>query len=264
MIDRLRAGEQRSSHRILLVDDHALIRDSLRMILESEPDCVVAAEAPRGQEAIERLEEIPVDLVIMDIAMPGRDGIETTARLVETFAHTPVLMCSTYTSTIYTRLSAAAGAVGYCAKVDGREHLLLGVRAALAGRRYTSPSALPRPAGGPGLNALGHRLTSRQMEVLELIALSQTSKQIAKALELSPKTIDTHRTALMRNLGAHDVTALVRYAIRLGLVSADDDGPPCSFRRPAKRPQPTPQQRGASPDSSPRVNEYGRLAGRNG
>lgn len=198
--------------RLVLVDDHALVRSGVRTLLESQPDLEVAAEAAHGREALDLLEDRAADLVVMDISMPVLDGLQATAALRERSPDLRVLMLTMHATEPYLKRALAAGARGYCVKTAPSSELLGAIQVVLRGERYVSPR-IPVVEGSPD------RLTRRQMQTLELIALSYTTKEIAKELGISVKTVESHRTALMRQLDLHDLAGLVRYAIRMGVVS---------------------------------------------
>ena len=207
----------------MLVDDHSLVRAGVRALLERGSEWDVVAEASNGREALERLTGTPVDLVLMDISMPVLDGIETTARLREEHPRLPVLMLSMHADQTHVRRALEAGATGYCVKEAGPDDLLVGLHTVIRGDSYVTP-ALARALtvdGPPDKYTAG--LTGRQRQILELIALGNTSKEIAKGLGISVKTVESHRTALMRFLGIHALAGLVRYAIRIGLVTAFEE-----------------------------------------
>ena len=206
----------------MLVDDHALVRSGLRLILEREGEFSVVAEAANGREACERASATALDGVVMDITMPVLDGIEATRMLRASHPRLPVLMLSMHATQIHVRRALDAGANGYCLKEAGHEDLQAGLRAVLRGETYLSP-ALSHPSSATPVDRYTAGLTPRQRQVLELIALGHTSKEIARRLSISIKTVESHRTALMRFLNIHDLAGLVRYAIRIGLVSAVDD-----------------------------------------
>lgn len=223
-----------SRRRVLLVDDHSLVRSGVRLLLERENEFAVAAEAGNGLHANQILAERPVDLVVMDITMPVLDGIDATLQLRERFPHLPVLMLSMHSDQVHVRRALDAGASGYCSKDGGHEDLLAGMRAVLRGDPYMSPALAQAMAStGAALDKYTAGLTSRQRQILELIALGDTSKEIGKRLGISIKTVESHRTALMRFLRIHDLAGLVRYAIRIGLVRADDEPRPMTAPQPS-------------------------------
>lgn len=216
-----------SQRRVLLVDDHSLVRAGVRLLLERENEFSVVSEASNGLHANQLLAEHPVDLVVMDITMPVLDGIDAVTQLRTTHPQLPVLMLSMHADQVHVRRAFDAGASGYCSKEGGHEDLLAGMRAVLRGERYMSAGLeQSMAAAGAALDKYTAGLTSRQRQILELIALGDTSKEIGKRLGISIKTVESHRTALMRSLRIHDLAGLVRYAIRIGLVRADDEPRP--------------------------------------
>lgn len=198
--------------RLLLVDDHALVRSGVRAVLETQPGFEVVAEAAHGREALDILTDRPCDVVVMDVSMPVLDGLEATAALRERWPETRVLMLTMHGTETYLKRALDAGARGFSVKTAPSGELIAAIELVLKGERFVSPRVL---ATGIGQD----RLTRRQMQTLELIALSYTTKDISKELGISVKTVESHRTALMRHLDLHDLAALVRYAIRMGLVS---------------------------------------------
>lgn len=198
--------------RLLLVDDHALVRSGVRRLLEAHPGFEVVAEAAHGKEALDLLADRPVDLVVMDISMPVQDGLETTAALRERAPGIPVVMLTMHATEPYLKRALEAGARGFCVKTAPSTELIGAIQQVIRGERYVSPR-IPVVDGSPD------RLTRRQLQTLELIALSFTTKEIAKELGISVKTVESHRTALMRQLDLHDLAGLVRHAIRMGVVT---------------------------------------------
>lgn len=198
--------------RLLLVDDHALVRSGVRRLLEAHPGFEVVAEAAHGKEALDLLADRPVDLVVMDISMPVQDGLETTAALRERAPGIPVVMLTMHATEPYLKRALEAGARGFCVKTAPSAELTGAIQQVIRGERYVS-ARIPVVDGSPD------RLTRRQLQTLELIALSFTTKEIAKELGISVKTVESHRTALMRQLDLHDLAGLVRYAIRMGVVT---------------------------------------------
>jgi DNA-binding NarL/FixJ family response regulator len=212
--------------RVLLADDHALVRAGLRKLLESLPDIEVAGEADDGQAVLLLAEQLRPNLVLMDIAMPGLNGLEAAARLTKAHPQTRVLILSMYQNEDYVRQALRAGAAGYLLKDAAPVELELAIKAVLRGETYLSP-AVSKGVVSDYVRRLrdeetpGEALTPRQREVLQLIAEGRTTKQIARRLDLSVKTVETHRTQLMKQLDLHDVAGLVRYAIRTGLISSE-------------------------------------------
>jgi DNA-binding NarL/FixJ family response regulator len=212
--------------RVLLADDHALVRAGFRALLQSIPDMQVVAEASDGYEALRLVAEHQPSVVLMDIAMPGLNGLEAAARLAREFPHVRVIILSMHLSEEYVLQALHAGAAGYLLKDADAAELELALRAIVRGEVYLSPAVSKqvvadyiRRTGGESTSLEG--LTPRQREVLQLIAEGHTTKEIAQRLDVSVKTVDTHRTQLMERLDIHDVAGLVRYAIRMGLVNPD-------------------------------------------
>jgi len=215
-----------TSMRVVLADDHTLFRAGLRALLEKLPDVQVVAEARDGYEAVHMMETHHTDLVLMDIAMPGLNGLEATRRLVKAFPAIRVLILSMHRSEEYVWQALRAGAVGYLLKDAELAELALALTAVTRGETYLSPPISKhlireyvQRVGGEGTTL--ERLTPRQREILQLIAEGYTTKAIAQRLGLGVKTVETHRTQMMERLGIHDIAGLVRYAIRMGMVLPD-------------------------------------------
>lgn len=214
------------SIRILLADDHALVRAGLRALLENMTDVVVVAEASNGREALEVIRSLQPDIALMDIEMPELNGVEATLRLSQDLARTKVIVLSMHEQETYVRNALRAGASGYLLKGSLPTELELAIRAVHRGERYLSPRISGRvidgyvSEAGPGAADPLERLTSRQREVLQLVAEGHSTKDIAVRLNLSVKTVETHRADIMTRLDIHDVPGLVRLAVRAGLVNA--------------------------------------------
>lgn len=212
---------------ILLADDHTLVREGIRALVEKLPDVTVIGEAMDGREALRLVREHQPDLVLMDIAMPGLNGLEATVRLTKEFPDVKVIILSMYANEEYVREAISAGAAGYLAKRSAAAELEHAISAVARGERYFSPLVSEHitrdPAGHPTADrAWIERLTPRQREILQLIAERHTTKDIAAILNISVKTVETHRAQLMQRLDIHDVPGLVRFAIRAGLASLDE------------------------------------------
>jgi DNA-binding NarL/FixJ family response regulator len=214
--------------RILLADDHSLVRASLRSLLTDNPGIEVVAEASDGRQAFELVGQHRPDLVLMDISMPGLNGLEATRQIVKAHPNVRVIVLSMHASDQHVLRALRAGASGYVLKGSLPRELELAIESVARGEIFLSP-AISRhvievylsQTAGKGDDALEH-LTPRQREILQLIAEGKSSKQIAQLLKASVKTIESHRASLMERLDIHDVAGLVRYAIRLGLVSPED------------------------------------------
>jgi DNA-binding NarL/FixJ family response regulator len=210
--------------RVLLADDHALVRAGLGKLLETIPGITVVGEAGDGLALLALAEELQPHLVLMDIAMPGLNGLEATARLVKAMPNIRVMILSMHQSEEYVRRALRHGAVAYLLKDSAPMELELAVTAVLRGETYLSP-AVSKGVLADYVHRLreddqpGEQLSPRQREVLQLIAEGLSTKDIARRLDLSIKTVETHRTGLMRQLDVHEVTGLVRYALKLGLVT---------------------------------------------
>jgi DNA-binding NarL/FixJ family response regulator len=213
--------------RILLADDHHLVRAGIRSLLEGLPDIEVVAETGDGRDAIELVRTRGPSLVLMDISMGGMNGLEATAHLLKEFPQLRIIILSMHANEEYVRQALHAGAAGYLLKDAATTELEVAVRAVARGETYLSPAisrqVIEEYLGGHGEPAAGPlaQLTARQREVLQLIAEGKTTKQIAGLIDVSVKTVETHRAKLMERLGIRDVPGLVRFAIRHGLVHID-------------------------------------------
>ncbi|HRE27402.1 MAG TPA: response regulator transcription factor [Anaerolineales bacterium] len=211
--------------RLILVDDHAVVRSGLRMLLENEPDLAIVGEAGTAREAFSLIEAARPDVVLMDIGLPDRSGIEATREIKAAHPAVAVVALTIHEDAEYFFQMLQAGASGYVPKRAAPQELLFAVRSAAAGEVYLDPSLaklLVRDfARGPveALTDPEHRLTERELEVLAYVAEGASTQEIAEALGISPKTVGRHRENLMRALGLHTRTELVKYAIRHGLIS---------------------------------------------
>jgi DNA-binding NarL/FixJ family response regulator len=212
--------------RVLLADDHALVRAGFRTLLESLPGVLVVADTDNGREAVRLIEEHQPDIVLMDISMPELNGLEATARVTADFPSVRVVILSMHANEEYVLRALQAGAAGYLLKDADPVELELALTAVARGDTYLSPP-VSRHVIDEYVRRVteGHTplesLTSRQREVLQLIAEGQTTRQMAQTIGVSVKTIETHRAQLMERLDIHDIAGLVRFAIRTGLVSAE-------------------------------------------
>jgi DNA-binding NarL/FixJ family response regulator len=212
---------------ILLADDHTLVREGIRALVEKLPSVTVVGEAKDGREALRMVKEHKPNLVLMDIAMPGLNGLEATARISKEVPGTRVIILSMYANEEYVREAIRAGAAGYMVKRGAAAELKLAITAVARGEQYFSPMVsanVTRDRRGrlSADRAWIERLTSRQREILQLIAERHSTKDIAGILNISIKTVETHRAQLMQRLDIHDVPGLVRFAIRAGLVSLEE------------------------------------------
>jgi DNA-binding NarL/FixJ family response regulator len=212
--------------KVLLADDHSLFRAGVHALLSNIEGVDVVGEADTGRKALEMVGARTPDVVLMDIAMPEMNGLETTTRVTREYPGVRVIMLSMHAGEEYVMQALRAGASGYLLKDAATSELELAVRAVARGETYLTPTISKRVIDDYLMRTTGaqgpvDQLTKRQREILQLIAKGYTSKEMAQMLNLSPKTIETHRTQLMKQLDIHDVAGLVRYAIRVGLVTLD-------------------------------------------
>lgn len=212
--------------RVLLADDHKLVRAGIRALLQTVVDVEIVAEAADGREALQLIEAHRPDLTLMDITMPSLNGLDATARIVRAFPHTRVVILSMNADEDSVLKSLRAGAVGYLVKTADPAELGMAVRAVARGERFLS-AAVSKHVVAACLNRVDkeqtslERLAPRQREVLQLIAEGHTTKEIASKLGISVKTTEAYRSDLMKALEIHDIASLTRFAIRSGLVSVD-------------------------------------------
>jgi DNA-binding NarL/FixJ family response regulator len=208
---------------ILMADDHALVRAGIRALLESLPGITVVGETGDGLEAVELVRRNPPDVILLDVTLPGLNGLEAAARIARLDVPTRVLMISMHASPEYAARAFLAGALGYLNKDAAFDELSEAIEEVCAGRRYLCRAIDPdlvrqhEQRAGHGTCGLD-ALTSRQRQVLQLIVEGLGTRQIAERLFLSVKTVETHRAQVMQRLGIHDVPGLVRFAIRNGLL----------------------------------------------
>jgi DNA-binding NarL/FixJ family response regulator len=207
----------------LIADDHGIVREGLRRLLESEPDIRVCAEASDGSEALELVDKHQPDVVILDITMPRLGGLETLQRLRAKLPEVKVILLSMHGDPTFIQSAIALGVDGYILKDGLAGEVIAAVRAVMTGGSYFSPpvareivdqARAPKRIGSEPFTTL----STREREVLRLIAQGMSAKEIAGVLGISTKTVEAHRTSLMRKLGARKATELVRYALRKGLV----------------------------------------------
>ena len=216
-----------SAIRVLLVDDHALVLAGIRALVEELGNTQIVAEANNGRDAVALAVQHKPDLVIMDISMQELNGIEATAQIMAEVAATKVLILSMHTTEDFVRRAIKAGAAGYLVKDSAPLDLKMAIAAVLRGEIYLSPRVSRHVVSGflygkPHQNESSmDALTARQREILQMIAEGKSTKQIAFQLEVSIKTVETHRAALMERLDIHDVAGLVLYAVRHGVISVD-------------------------------------------
>ncbi len=214
--------------KVLVVDDHEIVREGIRMVLATDPELEVVGVASSGEEAIEKVRELEPDVVLMDIGMPGLSGFEATRRIRESHPNTQVVALTVHDSEGYVFQMLQAGATGYVVKRAPAEDVIMAVKRAHQGEAVLHPSVakllikdyLARVAKGEETSF--DTLSDREREILKLIAEGLTNREIADKLYLSIKTVQAHRANLMRKLGMHDRTELVKYAIRKGIIGLDE------------------------------------------
>jgi two-component system response regulator NreC len=211
--------------RILLVDDHAIMRDGIRALLSLHDDIEVVGEASEGKEEVEKAQELLPDVVIMDIAMPGMDGLEATRRIMKKSPKMKVLVLTQHDNKEYILSVIKAGASGYVPKRALGSELVSAIRAVRQGDSFLYPSAATALIEDYRQQAKEEepydQLTAREREILKLIAEGHTSREIADILIVSQKTVQGHRVKIMEKLNLHNRTELIKYAMRKGLVSLD-------------------------------------------
>jgi two-component system response regulator NreC len=206
--------------RIMLADDHAVVRQGFKMILAEQPDMEIVGEAGNGREAVELAETLKPDIVVMDVSMPELNGIEATRRLCETTSHTRVVALSMHKDSVYVREILRAGARGYLLKDAPAADLVSAIRAVASGEGYLSPAVSNAVLDDYRRHVTNpvDLLTSREREVLQMLAEGKTNKEIATILNLSVYTVDAHRGRIMEKLNLHSINELVRFAVRNGLI----------------------------------------------
>ena len=206
--------------RILLADDHAVVRQGFKMILGAQPDMEIVGEAGNGREAVELAEELKPDVVVMDVAMPELNGIEATRRVTSSVPHARIIALSMHKDSVYVREVLRAGARGYLLKDSDAGELVSAVRAVAKGEGYLSPAVSNAVLDDYRKHVTDpiDLLTSREREVLQMLAEGKTNKEIATVLNLSVYTVDAHRGRIMEKLNLHSINELVRFAVRHGLV----------------------------------------------
>ena len=206
--------------RILLADDHAVVRQGFKMILSAQGDMEIVGEAANGREAVELAEQLKPDIVVMDVAMPELNGIEATRRLAGTAPHARVIALSMHKDSVYVREILRAGARGYLLKDSGAEDLVRAIRAVAGGESWLSPAVSNAVLDDYRRHVTDpiDLLSSREREVLQMLAEGKTNKEIAGVLNLSVYTVDAHRGRIMEKLNLHSINELVRFAVRNGLI----------------------------------------------
>jgi DNA-binding NarL/FixJ family response regulator len=212
--------------KVILADDHTVVRQGLRVLLQAEEDIEIVGEAENGRQAVLMVKKFLPDVVVMDIAMPVLNGLEATRQITRTVPATKVLILSSYSDDEYVQQLTEAGAAGYLVKQTAANDLLKAIREAHRGNAYFSPSIAKRLrdqcrdafTGDQTARRRPDYLTTREAEVLQLIAEGRANKQIAADLCISIKTVEKHRQQVMNKLGIHDVAGLTRHAIAKGII----------------------------------------------
>jgi DNA-binding NarL/FixJ family response regulator len=211
-----------ASIRLLVVDDHTLMREGLKMLLEAAHDICVVGTAPNGCVALREVKRTKPDVVLMDIVMPEMNGIEAAAQILHSAPATAILMVSMFSDVEHVYNALRAGAPGYLLKTCASNQLISGVRAVHAGRRFLSQgiveSVVDEYLRGPCPSSPVSQLSRRELRVLQLLAEGRSTTSIARILSLSPKTIDTYRSRTMEKLGITERAALIKFAIRHGIT----------------------------------------------
>lgn len=223
--------------KVLLADDHTVVRQGIRSLLNAESDLEIVGEAENGRQAVHLVRTLAPDIVVMDIAMPQLNGLEATRQIIREGLSTKVLVLSSYSDDDYVHQLTEAGAAGYLIKQTAATDLIKAIREAFKGNAFFSPSISKRLLdyyreaylkGGRPIRKHGEQLTSREQEVLQLVAEGKVNKQIAGDLGISIKTVEKHRQQVMNKLNIHDVAGLTRYAIARGIIEHTPQLPPAA------------------------------------
>lgn len=206
--------------RILLADDHPVVRQGFKLILDEQPDMEIVGEAGNGREALALAESLKPDVVVMDVAMPELNGIEATRRMADAAPHARVVALSMHKDSVYVREILRAGARGYLLKDSVAADLVSAVRSVARGEGYISPAVSNAVLDDYRRHVTNpiDTLTSREREVLQMLAEGKTNKEIAGILNLSVYTVDAHRGRIMEKLNLHSINEMVRFAVRNGLI----------------------------------------------
>ncbi len=207
--------------KILIIDDHAIVREGLKQILVETPDLEVAGEANDGQEALERMRADHWDVVVLDISLPGANGLVVLQQIKNQFPEVPVLMLSIHAEEQYALRALKAGAAGYLTKETVPQELVTAIQKVAGGGKYVSPSLMEKMVSDLGKDlkkALHETLSDREFQVLCMIATGKGLTEIAEDLDLSVKTVSTHRTRMLKKMRLKNNAELIHYAIRHGLV----------------------------------------------
>ncbi len=213
--------------RIVLADDHKIVRDGLTSMLQAQPDMDVVAQADNGRSAVQMAEELRPDVVVMDAGMPDLNGIQPTRQVTEAAPGVRVIALSMHSDRRFVEGMLSAGAAGYVLKDSAFEELATAIRTVVDGQTYLCPTVTGIVVANyvrrrPGPESTAHTaLTPREREVLQLLAEGKATKQVASRLGVSVKTLETHRSRIMEKLGIHSIAELTKYAIREGLTSLE-------------------------------------------
>lgn len=214
--------------KVFLVDDHIALRDGLELLINAQDDMHVVGKAGDGRTALDQIATVVPDVVIMDVSLPGMNGAQTTAMLMQTYTHIRVLGLTRHSEVGYVRQLFRAGAQGYVLKQAATEDLVAAIRSVAAGRTYIDPaiaSDVVQPLIGITTGSDGHHndLSEREREVVQQVAYGYSNKEIATQMGLSVKTVDTYKARAMEKLGLYNRAALVRYALQRGWISQDSE-----------------------------------------
>ncbi len=231
--DSGKAARRATRTRVVLVDDHAMLRDGLRTLLNAQEDMKVIGDAANGRDALELIQRLQPDVVVMDVIMPELNGIDTTYRLKHSCPEVKVLMLSVVATLEHVSRAIRSGARGYLLKESAGEELVDAIRAVQDGQRYLSVTVNDllinhylEGEASTGADSPLSALSPRERETLQLVVEGKSSSDIAEILSLSPKTVETYRSRLMRKLAIQDLPGLVRFAIQHGITSLDPPSRP--------------------------------------
>lgn len=223
------APKREDKIKVLLVDDHTIVRKGLRALLDAEPDIEVIGEAETGREALQRAHELLPDIVLMDISMPDMNGAEATRQIRHRLSSVKVLVLSMHADEEFVFQLLRAGASGYLIKKAATEELIFAIKTVFQGHSFLSPAisstvidAYVRRAGEMTAEDRYEILTEREREILQLVAEGRTSREISELLHITTRTVETHRANLMAKLDIHTVAELTKYAIRRGIIALDE------------------------------------------
>ena len=214
--------------RILVVDDHAIIRDGLRELLKDQPDMEVVGYACEGQEALEKARTLHPDVMLMDIAMPGMNGLAVSSIIKETSPDTRIVIFTMHKKEAYVQQAIQAGALGYVLKTSPSEEVFIAIRNVFSGKQFLSPDVkddlvdkyLKQQTVKPKRTGYDS-LSEREQRVFILMVEGKSTKEMAEILCLSPKTVEKHRSSVMKKLGLHSLVEMTKYAVRIGIIDTE-------------------------------------------